>query len=181
MIESLSEYRRVAEDDPMRCQFVNTQGQCRMIRINETYCKTHAANGNKSELRNAVRNFRLTQFQARVEEFADNDKVKSLREEIGILRMMLEEIINKCQNATELIISSGRIGDLVMKVEKLVTSCHRLEAATGMLIDKTAAIHLGDVIINIIGRNIQDETIIQTISTEIMDAIVTSNHKQLEI
>jgi len=80
--------------------------------------------------------YRLAKFQARVNELKEHNDVKSLRNEIGILRMILEEKMNRASNESELILMAGPLSDLVMKIEKLVSSCQRLENSLGNLLDK---------------------------------------------
>ena len=129
---------RVAPDAINRCQASGLNGQCPFAsEEGQEYCPRHSSKKTKFDQdKRAVRNYRLGQYQARVDEFADNDKIKSLREEIGILRMTLEQIVGSCKSNTELIIYSGRISDIVVRIEKLVSSCHRLEVASGELLDK---------------------------------------------
>ena len=94
--------------------------------------------------------YKLEKFQARVEHFKVNPAVKSLRSEIGILRMTLENVINKCRDENDLLMASQKIGDLVMKIDRLVLSAHKLESSMGELLDKMAALNLSNQIIEII-------------------------------
>ncbi len=139
------------------------------------YCANHNNNlidyNNKKQL---VRNYRLLRYQQRVNEFADNPEIKSLREEIGITRMILEEIINKCRDGDDLLLYSGKIGDIVTKIEKLVVSCHRLEWATGNLLDKSMIINIANNIIVTIGKHIKDPDDLEQISEDIMKDILSS-------
>ena len=52
--------------------------------------------------------------------------------------MILEEVLNKCKDSKDLILKSSVISDLVVKVEKLVSSCHKMEGSMGQLLDKSA-------------------------------------------
>lgn len=166
--------------DPNRCQGNDIHGQCMfMAKHGFKYCAKHNAAGAAAVIRKEIRNYRLTQWQARMEEFADNDKVKSLREEIGILRILLEENFNKCQSAMDIVLYSGKISDLVLKIEKLVVSCHRLEQSTGLLLDKSAIINLANNIILIIANNVKDDRIISVVSDQILDTILKQNNMVL--
>lgn len=155
---------RVAEDDPTRCQAIFAGGQCPYKATeHSTKCAMHG--GNKATERveaENLRNYRLGKWQGRVDEFSDSSKIKSLREEIGILRMMLEETVNKCENQGQLILFASKISDLVMKIERLVATCHKLESSLGMMIDKIAAQQLANEIVAIIGEYVTDpETVAQ--------------------
>lgn len=152
-----------------KCLFVVAdQGQCTQPHLpGSSFCEKHRNLEQAHSIPLRRRNYRLSRFQARMEEFADNEEAKSLREEIGILRMLLEETLNKCSNSTELLIASGKIADLVLKIEKLVSSCHRLESATGVLLNKSAIVQLAGVLIEIIGTYVKQENELEEIANKI--------------
>ena len=160
--------------DPRRCQVViAAKGQCRNVSMDGSgFCQQRGSRNRAAIAKQEIYNYRLTKFQARMEEFANSDKVKSLREEIGLIRIMIEEIVNRCKDATELILMSGKISHLIMQAEKLVVSCHKLEASTGLLLDKTAVLQLAGVIINIIHQHVTDEKVIELVSDQIVNSII---------
>src|SRR5581483_8719356 len=152
--------------DPNRCQgsLKGSGGQCPYkaekkrsdegVELEEytQYCPMHTGISiNKTRTDEQQKfNYRLGKYQARVERFANSSQVKSLREEIGVTRMLLEEIVLSCKDNTDLIVNSGKIGDLVLKIEKLVVSCHKLELQSGLLLDKTAIINFANTLNEII-------------------------------
>lgn len=168
--------------DPRRCQAVHKNGQCLYVAMEHSnFCPMHGGNKAGEALRkNIKRQYDLAKWQNRMEEFADHDQVKSLREEIGLLRVMLETIVQQCKDANQLILWSSKIADLVMKVEKLVVSCNRLEANMGLLLDKSAALHLAGQMVEIIGKHITDPDAIDGISNEIALAILNLNGADLD-
>lgn len=159
--------------DPRRCQCMVKSQQC-PFKAEEglTVCAMHKASADQNEEIKNANMYRLAKWQARVNEFAENDKVKSLRDEIGISRMLLEEIISKCDDSNSLILYSTKIADLVTRIEKLVSSCHRLESATGMLLDKSTALGIGMKIVDIISKYINDEAVIEKIGNDIVKDIL---------
>lgn len=169
-----NKFERCEPDDPNRCQASGDKGQCTYKAIDGfQYCPRHNASRKAEAQRESLRNYRLGKFQARVEEFADSDKVKCLREEIGITRILLEEIINQCNTGVDMIMYSNKISDLVTRIDKLVNSCHRLEQSTGMLLDKQALQQLADNIITIITKHVDDDAA-GAIATEIMETLLTA-------
>jgi hypothetical protein len=158
---------------------------CRYVAVDGTdYCPRHGANkqlANQNVER--TRNYNLTKFRARVNQFADNPEIKSLREEIGIVRLMLESVIERCEDATDLLIQSDRISTLVTQIEKLVVSCHKLEEKTGAMIDKSTVVILCDSIVKIIGEKIKDSDELDEISTSILNVVaqVGSLHERTAI
>lgn len=118
-----------------------------------------------------VKNYRLTRYQRRVNELADAEGVKSLREEIGILRMVLEEIVNGCKDTNDIIAYSGKISSMARDIEKLVSSCHRLESSLGFLIDKTTVLNISQQIVQVVSSHIDDTKKLDIITSQIIDAI----------
>jgi len=100
--------------------------------------------------------YRLQKYQARLTELKDHEAALSLRNEIGILRMTLEEILNKCDNAVDLMIHSAKISRLVQDIGKLVVESKKLEAGLGNLLDRQVVLTLASAIIDVIGEIIDD-------------------------
>lgn len=174
-VEEAAEYERCEPDDPRCCQGVNKNGPCNLKAAEgQKFCRLHFGIGNKHAEKTAMRNYQLNTYQHRVNQLADNDSVKSLREEIGILRMLLEQTINMCKSDTELLLYSNKISDLAMKIEKIVASCHKLELSSGALLDKSTVMMLGDVIIQIIGEVCPPDKI-QGVSDRIIKSITEVN------
>lgn len=163
--------KKVPEDHPNRCQAITGAGQCQYMAFYnedkdrfERNCKMH---GGAALAKNAERNYQFIKYQDRIAHFADSNQVKSLREEIAVLRMLLEETVNKCQNEVDLMIYSNKITDLAIKIEKLVVSCHRLESQLGQTLDKTAVLNIATRMVNIISEHVTDQKIIEAIVSSI--------------
>ena len=185
---------KAEEDDPLRCQGTGqgNGGQCTfksiaaLVRDDEwadfdervdytviTGCPKHGGMiAIKGQLKERSHDYRLQVWQQRITEFSESDKVRTLRGEIGILRLLTEEILNQCGDQTQLIIYSGKLADLVMKTEKLVSSCDRLESRMGTVLDQAGALILAGEIVQAIGEEITDADAIDRISNKIIDSIV---------
>lgn len=161
---------RCAPGDARRCKANGTQSQCPYL-ANEgsDYCDRHASNKEKEMVAlSGQRNYNLTKFRARVNQLADSTKAKSLREEVGMIRVMIENIWNRCSDEFELAMNTGKLSDLLMKAEKLISSCHRLETANGQLLDKSMALNFASGIVDIIATEIGDAAMVEKISERIM-------------
>lgn len=161
-------------EDPNRCQQVTVIGQCTNLKIpGENFCKVHGCQTNSIE-RAECRNYRLERWQHRVQSKATSPNIKSLRDEIGILRMTLEEQLNRCIDPLDLVLHAAAISDLVLKIEKLVSSCHRLENSMGLLLDKSALLQFASEVISIIQTEISDPTILSSIANKIVASLGSS-------
>ena len=155
-----------------RCEGMATEGQCPYCKDEGTdYCARHASNKQLIQQKDErLRNYRLAKWKNRVGEFADSPGIKSLRDESGILRLMLENMLESCNDSIELILYSQRISDLVMKIEKLVVSCDRLENRMGLLLDKNSILYLAQRYVEIINEHVSEPDIIDAISNEMVKA-----------
>lgn len=169
-------WERVKEpDDPRRCQAVVPNGQCLNVSCeNSEYCLAHGGRHGATKAKaEANRMYNLGKWRQAVSKFQDHDQLKSLREEIGLLRVMIDERMNACSDASELLMYSGPLSDMIMKVEKLVTSCNKIETHLSGVLDKTQALQLGQEMVEIIGRHLDTvadkDMLISKISSAIED------------
>lgn len=163
-------------EHPRRCQAIGHGEQCMLEAVEDgTCCMVHGGNKQLASKEQAsLRNYQLTKFRAQLERHSNSDHIKSLRDEVGILRMMMETRLNKCHDEMDLMLQSGPIADLVLKIDRLVTSCHKLEGSMGELMDKTAVIQFANIIIGIIGEVLTDNP--EEMNT-IADRIMTALHE----
>lgn len=160
--------------DPNRCGGATSRGQC----TNEAmpgsgFCKVHG--GVDKVQKEKKRNYLLTKWRAQVGEKADSDVIKNLREEIGIMRVILEITLNKCDDEQALMMASAKISDMVSKIDSLVKSCHKLEGSMGNLLDKQAILQFAGTVIGIISKHIEDTDVLNLIADDITDAIGDKN------
>ena len=154
-----SPVQRCEPDDPHRCQNVGKRGQCLNLSVDSgNRCMVHGGNKQlQSQELKSLNNFRLGKWQAYVEKHKDDPGIKSLRNEIGILRVIMEEQMMKCETSHDLIMMSGQISDLVMKIDRVVNSCHKLEGSMGQLLDKSALLQFASQIIEVISLELEGE------------------------
>jgi hypothetical protein len=171
------EYKRVDEDDPRRCQGITARGQCEFAAAeNATYCGLHGANKQQeAKEKEEVRNLMLSRYKQQIKRLGSSEHIMSLRDEIGVLRMMLEQILNSCRGDADLLLFSPQLSDLVMKVSKIVTDCHKIEERTGQLLSREALGAFALTVIQLVNDNVQDKEAIKTIGEGIMAAIPTTN------
>ena len=169
----MADITRAEPDAPNRCQTVNSKGQCQNEAVEGgTNCLAHGGNKQLESIAKAgLRNYRKSVWLARIGQHADNPGIKSLREEIGILRIILEERLTHCDTPLKLMMESQSIADLVMKVDHVVTSCHKLEDKLKLVVDKSQLIHFASVVVDAIASIVTDERMMEAISTAIVSAI----------
>jgi len=169
-------------DDPTRCQHTGRVGQCRNQAAPRDptdpsqgfgrFCPVHAGFSDQRKAQQAAaRMYKLELWQARMGQFADHDAIKSLREEIGILRLLMEERFKLCQTTTDLMLHSPVIADLVMKIEKVVASCNTLEGKMGMHLEKAELMQFAARVVEIVGSYVDDPKIIDNIANALLSTL----------
>lgn len=162
------------KDSEKVCPVCLEKGQSAVYEVIEgTHaCPMHGGNSQLESLRKkAASQYKLQVWQQRVGEFTESEYAKSLRGEIGILKLTLEAVINSCQDEKQLLLYSPKIGDLVTRIEKTVMSCDRLEKSMGMMLDKGTAMKLAADIVDLIGTHVPDPIIVDAISNGIIDLL----------
>ena len=160
----MADIQKVADDDPSRCQHVMpTKGQCQNGSTEHSnYCLAHGGNKVRD-----LKNYKLQIWRDQVSDKANSTELKSLTEEIGIIRILIETMLNRCTDSHELMLASGPISSLILKLEKLVSSCHKMEQSLNKLVDASAVTMIGQQVIQIIIENIDDEDTVRNIAQQI--------------
>lgn len=153
-------WERIKEpEDPRRCQANSSQGQCLLIRCEGSeYCPIHGGvKRQKALVKQNFRNYQSKLYRERLDRFAEGDGLKSLRDEIGILRMMNEAMLNRCTDDHELMMKCTPIADLVMKINTLVISCQKLDVSLGTMMDKAQATQMVAEVVDAIARHVDED------------------------
>jgi hypothetical protein len=162
-----------AGPDDVQCEHVNSHGQCQLKAVDGgNRCRAHGGNKQENSIKaKELRNYRLARFQQRMGEMGHSDYLMNLKDEVGVMRYILEQKLNACQDEQDLILQSGPLTDLIMKIDKVVTSCSKLEMKLGNYLDRTRITNLAQVIVRIITEHITDETVIEAIAGDILKAL----------
>lgn len=166
------EWPRVSDPaDPDRCQSINSQGQCMLKKAEGSdYCPAHCNQTALKKQRKKKRHmYDVQRFKERLGKFEDRDDIKTLHAEIAVLRMVLEETLQRCESNHDLILKSQQISELAMKIEKLVVSCSRLDEKMGSMLDKTQALNLMAEVVDIVAEHVTDPEVVDNIANQILE------------
>lgn len=158
---------------PRQCQHVCGNHFClSMAEEGSRFCLNHGGNqASRKDKKERMRNYILGKFQARAEQLGNSQDILSLRDEVAILRMLIEQRIVKCQDESDLLLVSGPLSDLVMKSEKLVSSMYKLEDRMNKHLDKAKVVQLAQVLIDIISKYVENPEILDAISADFQKAL----------
>ena len=167
--------QRCEPDDPNRCQVMCKHGQCPFKAVEGgSVCQRHGANRVELSRQNSeLKNYYLTKYRDKVARLSSQPELKSLRDEIGILRMMVESKLNNIEDDTDLMLQSAQISDLVERIRKLVESCDKIDFRMGQLLDKKYVDALVSGLVTVISEEMAevDQAISERIITRILDAV----------
>lgn len=166
--------RVTEEDDPKRCQGIDSKGQCwyRVSGDNSTMCPRHGGNTQESAAeKESTDMYRIDMWKAKILRQKTHPEVKSLANEVAILRMLMEEKLRTCTDDTTLMLASASLGELVMKIDKVVTSCHKLEKNLGLHMDKAALLQFGGEVIQLISDTVTNKEEVRKVADGILTII----------
>lgn len=158
-----------------RCDFELTTGDLcgNLAEPGVTRCPLHGANRQlAAQEHKSMRMYRLAKFQKKVEKFAGHNKLKTLNEEVAILRMIVEEKINQCDDMSELLLVSGPVTEMVMKVQKLVESCDKLETKSGSLLNKQQISNIASQLMQATAAKINEFAEVKDIANEDVSSLL---------
>jgi len=159
-----------------RCQHVNRHsGQCPLDALEEdSRCGIHTY-ADKNAYDRRVYHILKHQYRIRHSELSDHEELKSLREELAIARLILEERFNAIKSEVDLLAACGSLNSLLLTIEKLVTSCHKLEQSVGTLLSKPTLLKIANDIVTILLEELAGvpgyEGIVDQISGKIIETI----------
>lgn len=141
--------------DPRRCKGVVRGEQCwNEAEPGSEHCA--ACGGHDRTRQQDYTQYLLTkpEYRKRLAQLTDHDDVKSLRDEIAIARMLIEERLNGIKSDHDLLAACGPLNQLLLTVERLVKSAHVLEQNLGLLMSKETAMRLaarlGDIVVEVL-------------------------------
>ena len=168
--------------DPSRCKSPDRDGQCwHVAEPGNNYCRKHG--GTDKETAEQIRQYHLTdaRLRQRLSQKTDHDKITSLREEIGLTRILIEELMNSCKSDTERLAQTGTFNQLAMTLERLIKTSHQMEQSLGLLLSKPTIVVLGQDIIRILIDELQGvpqyEERIDRITDRMLDTIEQTTNK----
>ena len=170
--------------DPRRCKFSYPHEQCwREAEHGSDFCLAHG--GKSTEQAEDKRHYYLAEVdnRRRLSELSGNGQVESLREGIGLVRMLIEKQMNAAKSDAETLSSCGSINNLLLTMSKLIKDCHALEQSLGDLLSKQAVVRLGQSICEIVIEELRGieghEEIIDRIVNRLFPAISGASNGEL--
>lgn len=170
--------------DPRRCKHSFPHEQCwNESEEGSANCSAHG--GRSTADQDSKRQYLLAQVEdrRRLAEFAQHDHIKSLRDEIGLVRLLIEKRFNLIRTESDLLQGTASLNAMFLTLERLVKSCHNLEQSLGELLSKDSVVRLGQAICEIVIDELQGveghEEIIDRIVGRLFPTISNARNQEL--
>jgi hypothetical protein len=164
-------------NDPNRCQATTRHGQCIKLAVeNEIYCDYHLRDRDAEDAQ-SLRAYMLTDpiTSGAAGRHSQVEELKSLREEIALARAMIERRLNLVESNADFLQACGTVNTYLLTLERLITSCHKLEVNLGSLLSKGAIVSLAQEIVSILMEELSEiddyEQIVDRISGRMIELI----------
>lgn len=144
-------------DDPRRCQGTVGGDQCWNVACDESTLCPACSKGAMVAV--AKRQYNLTdpRYQAKLQALCEDDEIKSLREEVAIAKLLLEECLNKASaSESDWYQATGKANSFLLTIEKLVSRAHILEQNLGQLFHKSTIVKLVQAFVAIVDEEVRD-------------------------
>lgn len=174
---------RVPPDDPNRCQAVHADRQCPFRAVGTynpasqkwdgpQYCMRHGANKLlEASDKQAVRMYQSAKWQAQIDHMADHPRIKSLAEEVGIIRMTLQAKLNAMTDEKDLLMNASGIVSLTNSVQALIKTWQHVEERSGQVLDRAKMTAFSAYLMEILTRYIDDADVLQMIGEDIGESL----------
>jgi len=165
-----------------QCEFTYSTGQCNEEALEgDRFCTLHThLDPEKHQKR--LYNLLKYKYRTRYQQIGDHESLRSLRDEVAIAKMVLEETLNSVHNESELLASRADIAHQLATIDKLVASTVKMETQLGSLLAKPTLLKIAGDIVQILLAKLQDvpnhEILIDEISAEILKTITNVNENE---
>ncbi len=152
-------------------------GDCRYKPIEGTkFCPRHGGNrALQIKKEQTLYNFRRTTLHQRIIQLAGDPKRHSLKEELGVVRLILEEYVNKCADFTMILRYTGQITGIVDKIRVLVADSLKLDAKLGDLLSKEEMLKIAQELLDAVVDIIDDTDKIEEIADKFNESLSKRN------
>jgi hypothetical protein len=120
------------------------------------------------------RNYLLTNpiLRASIQRQDTLDELKSLRDEIMLARALVETRLNLADNDAEIVAAMPLVQSYLATIEKLVSTCQRMEVSIGELLSKASLMAIAQEIVAVLNETLDQlpnkEEIVDQVSLKLV-------------
>lgn len=158
----------------VRCQASKGDHQCIEPVVPGTqYCE-RCGKSRKALSTESIRQYNLAsaEVRAKFEHFLDQPGLRSLREEIALVRILIERLYNRVEgNDTLLLSNAAQLNQLFLTLERLVKTTHQQEQSLGELLTRDQVVALARQFVEIVIDEIAHFEGYEAVADRIVDRV----------
>lgn len=154
---------RVSNDDPRACQKGTQAGPCPYKALEGSlYCPIHGGTPAALATEKAdLKKYKLNSaYAGRAKDFAGSTDLKSLTDELALLRTSLEVIFNSIKNEGEMLLYSDKIEKLSKGIQSMVVDIQKLQERNRELLGKDTVFAIFDRIMQLLVEHVKDADVL---------------------
>lgn len=138
------------------CQAKNKDGlTCnRPVIENSPFCTYHSPRLPAPTIYDWAKTEYLRSLATRIEDFKDT-RTFNLREEIGILRVILERLLASVEDDPTLLLRSSEIQQTILTIERLLKTTHEMERQSGTLLTREEVREIATTLLTILVETLE--------------------------
>lgn len=162
-------------DDPNRCTHTpkDGSGQCMMKAVEGgDRCPPHGG-GRQLQImkKEQLRAYAKNRWSAEIKSNANDSEIKSLREELGISRIMLNQLLDRCKDSHDLLMMSGPIDTFLKTINLIQKTSHSIEKDLNNTVGPEALAEFANSLFDIIMDEVEDANVIDRITLKLGRAL----------
>lgn len=173
----MSKLNRVGPDHPRACQGNTGNGPCCYEAMEGAqFCGLHGGGGTSAaQARRELKNYKLNSiYSDRVKEFGNSPGIKSLTDEIALLRTALEVIYNGIKTENEMLLYSDKVERLAKSIQGLLETAQKLQEKNKELLGRDVVIAIFDSLMEKICERVSDPDVILALANDGYNIIAKS-------
>lgn len=162
-----------------KCEHTGTRGRCDLDSVEGSqFCAKHSNEADR------IKGYRLSspELRERFEHHSRSDLFSSLRQEIDLLRAMIEDRVSQADTPAERIAAFNAVRPALVDVVKCVETLSKLERQNNIVLGKEALSWLSKEIINILIGELEQvqgyERIVDRVAQRISKAIAEARNQE---
>lgn len=165
----MAKLNRVGPDHPRVCQGNAGSGPCCYEAMDGAlFCGLHGGGpAGAGQIRRELKNYKLNALYGdRVKEFGNSPGIKSLTDEIALLRVSLEVIFNSIKSENEMLLYVDKIEKLTKGIQGLLETLQKLQEKNKELLGRDTVIAIFDALMEKICERVHDPDIILALAED---------------
>jgi len=130
------------------------------------FCVIHSVQDADGSNKQDLYNFKITEVSRRIAKYRNHPDSRNLTVELGLLRLILEETINKCEDAYDLVVNNAQLTSLIERIRVVQQANIGIEQKLNDLLTIEQVTGIAQQLFNAIVVHVKDLDLLEVIAAE---------------